>query len=135
MDPRLTVVQQGARGEGRGASDVELTPAASGLYRELGVARPTVPQSSGTVAATGNKTGAATPLEQADQTIRSDAAQLARLSMIDIGAFFAVLLVGFAYVWRRGDLDWVRAMSRERSTGVEPPEPPAVLERQPVISA
>ena len=43
-------------------------------------------------------------------------ATLARLSMIDIGAFFAVLLVGFAYVWRRGDLDWVRAVSRERST-------------------
>jgi NADH-quinone oxidoreductase subunit A len=29
--------------------------------------------------------------------------------------FFAVLLVGFAYVWNRGDLDWVRATSNERS--------------------
>ena len=35
----------------------------------------------------------------------------------DIGVFFAVLMVGFAYVWRRGDLDWVRAVSRERRVG------------------
>jgi NADH-quinone oxidoreductase subunit A len=76
-----------------------------------------------------------TALEQADSAIRSDAARLARLSMIDIGAFFAVLLVGFAYVWRRGDLDWVRAVSRERSMGPEPPEPPASIEQQHVISA
>ena len=26
--------------------------------------------------------------------------------------FFAVLMVGFAYVWRLGDLDWVRARAR-----------------------
>jgi NADH-quinone oxidoreductase subunit A len=28
-----------------------------------------------------------------------------------VGVFFAVLLVGFAYVWSRGDLDWVRPAS------------------------
>jgi NADH-quinone oxidoreductase subunit A len=112
-----------------------LTPGAEGLYRELGVAHPTVPVSTAKGAASANKGDAPTALEQADQTIRADAATLARLSMIDIGAFFGVLLVGFAYVWRRGDLDWVRAVSRERSMGIEPPEPPAVIEQQPVISA
>jgi NADH-quinone oxidoreductase subunit A len=40
---------------------------------------------------------------------------LALLSIVDILVFFAVLLVGFAYVWRRGDLDWVRALTLERS--------------------
>jgi NADH-quinone oxidoreductase subunit A len=35
---------------------------------------------------------------------------LALASMLDLGVFFAVLLVGFAYVWSRGDLDWVRAV-------------------------
>jgi NADH-quinone oxidoreductase subunit A len=35
---------------------------------------------------------------------------LALFAMVDLGIFFAVLLVGFAYVWRRGDLDWVRAV-------------------------
>lgn len=29
----------------------------------------------------------------------------------DVLVFFGVLLVGFAYVWKRGDLDWVRAVS------------------------
>jgi NADH-quinone oxidoreductase subunit A len=32
-----------------------------------------------------------------------------------MAAFFAILLVGFAYVWYRGDLDWVRAVSTERA--------------------
>ncbi len=35
---------------------------------------------------------------------------LALAAMLDLGVFFAVLLVGFAYVWSRGDLDWVRAV-------------------------
>ena len=33
--------------------------------------------------------------------------------LVDILVFFGVLLVGFAYVWKRGDLDWVRAMALE----------------------
>ncbi|MCA9115923.1 MAG: NADH-quinone oxidoreductase subunit A [Planctomycetaceae bacterium] len=35
---------------------------------------------------------------------------LALTGLCDILVFFGVLLVGFAYVWKRGDLDWVRAM-------------------------
>ncbi|MEM1062911.1 MAG: hypothetical protein AAGJ97_11350, partial [Planctomycetota bacterium] len=27
--------------------------------------------------------------------------------------FFGVLLVGFAYIWKRGDLDWVRVVADE----------------------
>jgi len=33
--------------------------------------------------------------------------------LVDLLLFFAVLLVGFAYVWKRGDLDWVHAMSEK----------------------
>lgn len=40
----------------------------------------------------------------------SSSRTLALAAMIDLGVFFAVLLVGFAYVWSRGDLDWVRAV-------------------------
>jgi NADH-quinone oxidoreductase subunit A len=51
---------------------------------------------------------------------------LALTAMIDIGVFFAVLLVGFAYVWYRGDLDWVRAVTPEpieaRRADFSPPE-------------
>lgn len=39
------------------------------------------------------------------------AQKLMEMGLIDLLVFFGVLLVGFAYVWKRGDLDWVRAMS------------------------
>ena len=36
------------------------------------------------------------------------------IAFTDIAVFFGVLMVGFFYLWRRGDIDWVRAV----------PEPP-----------
>lgn len=48
----------------------------------------------------------------------SSAKTLALISMLDLAVFFAVLLVGFAFVWRRGDLDWVRAV-RHPATSAE----------------
>ena len=44
-----------------------------------------------------------------NEKIESDMRKLAITAMIDIAVFFAVLMVGFAYVWYRGDLDWVKA--------------------------
>ncbi len=47
----------------------------------------------------------------ADMVIAADqAARMSWMGLADIAVFFGVLLVGFAYVWKRGDLDWVRAM-------------------------
>lgn len=48
--------------------------------------------------------------------VTAQANTLALASMLDLGVFFAVLLVGFAYVWRRGDLDWVRATRHPTTT-------------------
>ena len=46
--------------------------------------------------------------------ISSDAAiQLGLTGFVDILIFFVVLLVGFAYVWKRGDLDWIRALTKK----------------------
>jgi len=42
--------------------------------------------------------------------LESQTRTLAAAAMIDMGVFFVVLLVGFAYLWKRGDLDWVRAI-------------------------
>jgi len=39
---------------------------------------------------------------------------LALTGIADILVFFGILLVGFAYVWKRGDLDWVRAITQGR---------------------
>jgi NADH-quinone oxidoreductase subunit A len=38
---------------------------------------------------------------------------LAGIAFLDIMVFFAVLLVGFAYLWRRGDLAWVRSTAAQ----------------------
>ena len=39
----------------------------------------------------------------------------ALIGFADLLVFFGVLLVGFAYVWKRGDLDWVRAISQGKA--------------------
>lgn len=62
----------------------------------------------------------AQPSPSAAENARSAGAlarSMARMSIVDIGVFFAVLMVGFFYVWRRGDLDWVRAVGQERAAG------------------
>lgn len=41
---------------------------------------------------------------------RAGAQSYAWLALGDIAVFFAVLLVGFAYLWARGDIKWVRAL-------------------------
>lgn len=40
------------------------------------------------------------------------------VAFADILVFFGVLMVGFAYLWRRGDIDWIRTVQ---------PEPPGKL--------
>jgi NADH-quinone oxidoreductase subunit A len=54
---------------------------------------------------------AATPPEPAA------AKSLAWVAFGDIMVFFGVLLVGFAYLWRRGDLKWVRSTAAQGEPG------------------
>jgi NADH-quinone oxidoreductase subunit A len=71
-----------------------------------------------------------------DEQLRKSADDLARMSFADIGVFFGVLLVGFAYVWKRGDLDWVRTMTRDRVQPLHrPPLPRAIEPSQSILSA
>jgi len=37
----------------------------------------------------------------------------ASVALVEIGAFVAVLAFGLGYVWRRGDLAWLRDLRRE----------------------
>lgn len=106
MDPNLQKIEQ---------KSGELTPATAKVYAELGVPH-AAPANVGASAA----------------EIEDSARNLAWLSILDILVFFGVLMVGFAYVWRRGDLDWVRAVSRQRA--VRPATgPPRALEEEPVL--
>jgi NADH-quinone oxidoreductase subunit A len=110
----------------KGSPD-QLTPAALGLYRELGVEHPSVPDVAG------ESKDVWSLAEKRANAIETSARTIATLSLFDIGAFFAVLMVGFAYVWRRGDLDWVRAVSQERSGQAD--RAPPIFEQHPVLSA
>ncbi len=110
-DPNMAVVTTSSSGD----QQAKLTPAAAGLYDEMSVppsARPTT-----------------------DAEVRESASQLSKFALYDILGFFAILMVGFAYVWRRGDLNWVRAMSARREATIERPPPATALEREPAISA
>lgn len=81
-----------------------LSPQAIERYRELGVESPTITPVKPVVA--GDVETAAADVRVA---VAENARKLALMSLWDIGVFFAVLMVGFAYVWKRGDLDWVRS--------------------------
>jgi NADH-quinone oxidoreductase subunit A len=109
-DPTLVTVQ---------ADGTELTPAAAGLLKELGMTAPVVPTfaASDAVKSRLEATRGSTSPQQAEAewSVSRAGALLARTAVVDMAAFFVVLLVGFAYVWSRGDLDWVRAVSAERA--------------------
>ena len=47
----------------------------------------------------------------------------AMIAFFDILVFFGVLMVGFAYVWRRGDIDWVRAYQHHKEPAIPPEKP------------
>jgi len=105
-------------------ADGGLTPAAEGLLRELGVREPMVPKQEGplftpTIAEARHVEavrGERSPERAgAEWSLARAGSLLARAALVDMTAFFAVLLTGFAYVWYRGDLDWVRAVSAERA--------------------
>src|SRR5262245_28404736 len=37
------------------------------------------------------------------------------VAFFDILVFFGVLMVGFAYLWKRGDINWIRSTAAERT--------------------
>jgi NADH-quinone oxidoreductase subunit A len=92
-----------------------LSPDAKALYQELGVRNPTALQTA--------------------QAVHDGAKKLAWIAMVDIGVFFVVLMVGFAYVWKRGDLDWVRAIGGERAAAAERVRRGQPAKREPVLLA
>jgi NADH-quinone oxidoreductase subunit A len=98
-----------------GFSRAEVVPITEAEARTLGVPRDAV--------------------SRTEAALRSTARRLAWASFADIGVFFGVLMVGFAYVWKRGDLDWVRAVTDEEAEVVRRMAPvKGGAEREIVIS-
>lgn len=85
-----------------------LAKAAARKYRELGEIR----------------LGVDSPTARSDPSRQTGVRSLAVAAVFDMGMFFAVLLVAFAYVWRRGDLDWVRPACRRQARAGQRPEGP-----------
>ena len=47
--------------------------------------------------------------------------RFAQFAFLELLVFFGILLVGFAYLWRRGDLEWVRSTAGQ----ADQPHPPS----------
>ena len=54
---------------------------------------------------------------------REQANTLAWFAFVDILVFFGILLVGYAYLWKRGDLNWVKSTAAEEEEEKEDEEP------------
>ncbi len=67
----------------------------------------------------------------ADAISPETALNLATFGLFDILVFFGVLLVGFAYVWKRGDLDWVRAVAGKHKQAIPAPGSSPVERKSP----
>lgn len=114
MSPDMPVVAADVDPAG---STAAFSPQAIQRLREMGVEAPEMPTMDAARArelGVGGESGAA---ERAG--IREAARKIALTSLVDIGVFFAVLMVGFAYVWKRGDLDWVRSTRSHQGDIVE----------------
>ena len=85
---------------------LQLTPAAKEKFEELGVPAASVEAMEQDAA--GKKSSETNAEERLSGSLES----LSLMAMLDIGVFFVVLLVGFAYLWKQGDLNWVRAVAR-----------------------
>lgn len=105
-----------------------LSPQAAERFRELGVTNPVLPTLS---AQRARELGVEdNPRAMAQAAVSDVARKLALASLCDIAVFFGVLMVGFAYVWKRGDLDWVRSVRSHEGEVVE--RPPLSLEAEAV---
>jgi NADH-quinone oxidoreductase subunit A len=69
------------------------------------------------------QTDASNP-EAAVAKTQATAQSWAFVAFVDILVFFGVLMVGFAYLWRRGDIEWVRTVTPNAPASA--PEPSAM---------
>jgi NADH-quinone oxidoreductase subunit A len=111
-DPGFAVVQP-ADAEGNGGG--QLTQNAFLLEQELGVANPAAPEGGA-------------------EALQADARRLGWMTFAAINVFFVVLLIGFAYEWKTGAFDWVRAVSKERALRVPRAPVEILIEEQPALT-
>jgi NADH-quinone oxidoreductase subunit A len=92
-DERLPVVVATA------SNGVELSPEAKAIHRELGLPSASLKAKNSA---------------DANIEIRQGSWRFAAFSAAAMAVFFVVLLIGYAYEWRTGAYDWVRALTQEK---------------------
>lgn len=90
------------------------------LYHELGVSQPKLPAGDALTAT---------------RAVQEGAKQLALLSACAMAAFFFVLLLGFAYEWKTGSMDWVHATTRSQAQSLSRAPPNTTSPQESVLSA
>lgn len=103
------------------AESATLSDTASGLFEELGVRNP--------------QPAAGMSASALDAEIRQASGNLLWISVWAVAVFFAVLLIGLAYEWRSGALDWVRAVTHAPVSAVERAGPEQRPAQESVLSA
>lgn len=120
-----------------------LTPVAMAAYREMGIWTPEITRNAdaselNTTLREGKLLGDSSPSptfrEQMSQLELAGLSQMVVVAAIAAAIFFVVLLVGFAYEWRTGALDWVRA-TEAALPAVERRGPGSVSSQESVLSA
>ena len=84
------------------ADKTNLTAAAKGLFQELGVVAPQIDS-------------------RADSQVKQLRQAISQFTLYVYAAtlfFFLVLFIGFAYEWKTGAFDWVRAVTRTRNPSI-----------------
>lgn len=140
MDPRVAIStpEAPAGAEAPAASESAmsgpLSPDAAAIFAEMGVPRPQSQAIDGRPAENAVAENHVQSRSTGDQ-VYSLGRSIAGMALIDGAIFFAVLAVGFAYVWSRGDLDWVRASSPSslQSADAELPNPRPTDERSLLV--
>ena len=98
--------------------DGGVNEAAQAIYTELGVA------------------DAVTEASASAAEISANAQQLLTLATYEVLVFFLILLIAFAYEWRLGALDWVRALVKEHNPGAGSGSSPRLkVETESALSA
>lgn len=59
--------------------------------------------------------------ESPDPETAKAASAFAQFAFLELLVFFGILLVGFAYLWKRGDLEWVRSVAGQPPERAETP--------------
>ncbi|MCP4192949.1 MAG: NAD(P)H-quinone oxidoreductase subunit 3 [Planctomycetaceae bacterium] len=107
-----------------GKDGLAWAPNVVNIYREMGIRDPQLPQADSATAA--NRMLMSGERNAEGQFVFAGFGQIMAVAAIAVSFFFVVLLVGFAYEWRTGALDWVRAVSGT---------PPPAIERRASRSA